>query len=1264
MRRAVPVLVAMGLAVGVLALPVVEVPAAAAPAPVAPETLTLALTGVDSAAARSLVSGPALDEDDGHAHSTPGLRSSVAAERRLAVLTPQTPVSSANVVGISWTGVTEAGTTVQVRVREHGTWSGWRELPITDDRPDPASAEGRAAARTVTAPLGVDNADGVQVRIDTASGRAPRDAQAVVIDSQSSPADAGPAASGALSTAAAAVTRPTIITRAQWGADESRRTAGPGLTDTIKVGFVHHTTGNSTYSREGAYEFMRALFDWYTTPTSQGGPGYSDMAYNFLVDRYGRLFEGRGGGVDKPVIGGHTAGFNLRSFAVAALGDTDRFADASSVTAMLPPIAQLMAWKLGMYGRDPLGTTTLVSNFGGGTSLYEPGEVATVKVISGHGEIGSTDCPGGRLRALLPKLRTMTAALMDGSSPPPPPPPPPAGPSFAQSALSPAAVDYEGEGTTWSSTTNAATAWRLTLQNACASSPLRTWSSTQNTKGAIHVPWDLTLAGAPAPPGIYTLTMAGRTLNGVTVPSQQRVLTIAAVPGSPRPPCAAAQRVLGTDLWSTAVEISRSAAPSSTSVVLAPADTSLRRFVAVAAPLAAKTKAPLLLTAAGGLPPSVVAELKRREPASVSVVGPVRARVIDQLRALGIAVRAFTSTDVRLTAAGVARAMGTVGSRGAVYVSYADTDLVHLGIAAAHAARTARPLLFLAPGGLPTATRSVFVALRLRGGVVVASKAQVPDATVRQVKAVRIVGRDNPAVALTLAGRALPGTRAVLVPFTASSTPDVLAAAGSGLTVLPVVSGGPSSTVASWLLARPTLGTTLTVAPSALVSDAALRALSRRLTAPAAATAPVAAVTPAVTPAAASPTPTPSPTTKPKPPTSFTLRGGGWGHGVGLSQSGAYGMATEGATAPQILSHYYSGTRVMGVKDDVDLRVSVRSRVSGLRFRVVKLTRTAPKLEVALDGKVLVRGLPEDVFDARIKAGVITVTRTTAGVTTTVGTGARLAVRWSGTRTSSTTGKVPGLLQVTSAGSSFTSSAPRYRYGWLDVFRAPGQTGTVEVVNPVRLHDEYLYGLSEVPSSWPSAALQAQVIAARSFAFKKYLVGLRSSCGCHVYTDTRDQNFTGYDKLAEGGGTWGALWKKAVDATAVDATKGRMVVYKGAVITAYYGDSTGGKTQNIEDAWGGTASPWARSVDDHWSAQKFGGSYAAWERTRSQSWVASAFGLGDVVSLVVTKRYASGAAAVVTATSSSGAKKTLSGESLRSQLSLPSTYVRAVATTA
>jgi SpoIID/LytB domain protein len=399
----------------------------------------------------------------------------------------------------------------------------------------------------------------------------------------------------------------------------------------------------------------------------------------------------------------------------------------------------------------------------------------------------------------------------------------------------------------------------------------------------------------------------------------------------------------------------------------------------------------------------------------------------------------------------------------------------------------------------------------------------------------------------------------------------------------------------------------------------------------------------------------------PRIPASFSITGAGWGHGIGLSQSGAYGMASEGATAAQILTHYYSGTVVGSVKDNVDLRVSLRQRTSGLRWRVAAAGASAPAVEVALDGKVVAKGTTADVFDAGIAAGRITVTKTRGATTSKVGTGARLAVRWSGTRTPGTSGAAPGLLQITSKGGAFSSSSSRYRYGWLDVFATPGSSSTVEVVNPVRLHDEYLYGISEVPSSWPAAALQAQVVAARSFAWTKYLAGLRSSCGCHVYTDTRDQNFTGYAKLAEG--SWGALWKKAVDATAADATRGKVVTYHGTVIPAYYGDSTGGRTQNNEDVWGGSAYPWARSVDDHWSTNpRYGGSYASWSpRLRSQSAVAVAFGLPNVVSVTVSKRFASGAGAVFTARSQAGAAKTLSGESVRARLSLPSTYVKAVA---
>ena len=346
----------------------------------------------------------------------------------------------------------------------------------------------------------------------------------------------------------------------------------------------------------------------------------------------------------------------------------------------------------------------------------------------------------------------------------------------------------------------------------------------------------------------------------------------------------------------------------------------------------------------------------------------------------------------------------------------------------------------------------------------------------------------------------------------------------------------------------------------------------------------------------------------------------------------------------------------------MDLRVGLRTQVSGVRWRVQQIAPSAPHLEVALDGTVLFKTVgTADVFDATVSAGRITVTRTTGATKSLVGRGSRLAIRWSGTRTSNTTGKIPGVVQLTSPGASLTSSSPRYRYGWLDVAPSSATASTLNVVNPVRLHDEYLYGIGEVPSSWPAAALQAQVVAARSFAYTKYHAGLRSVCGCHVYGDTRDQNFTGFGKLAEG--SWGAVWKAAVDATAVDATHGQAVTYRGAVITAYYGDSTGGRTQNIEDAWGGTAIAWARSVDDHWSANPaYGGSYASWTpRTRTQAAVASAFGLPNVVTVVVSKRFASGAAAVLTATSSTGATKTMTGEQARTRFSLPSTYVRTVA---
>ena len=97
---------------------------------------------------------------------------------------------------------------------------------------------------------------------------------------------------------------------------------------------------------------MRALYAWYTL-----GLHYSDMAYNFLVDRYGRLYEGRAGGMDRNVLGGHTAGFNQNTFAVSAIGNFDTYKPTTAeADAMVSSIARLMAWKLALNHRDPLGT--------------------------------------------------------------------------------------------------------------------------------------------------------------------------------------------------------------------------------------------------------------------------------------------------------------------------------------------------------------------------------------------------------------------------------------------------------------------------------------------------------------------------------------------------------------------------------------------------------------------------------------------------------------------------------------------------------------------------------------------------------------------------------------------------------------------------------------------------------------------------------------------------------------------------------------------
>ncbi len=185
----------------------------------------------------------------------------------------------------------------------------------------------------------------------------------------------------------------------------------------VKVGFVHHTVSSSTYSESQAAAQVRNLYAWYTD-----GLKYSDMAYNFLVDRFGRLYEGRYGGMDRPVVGGHTAGLNKNSFAVSAMGNFEEFNPAApQMSAIKESIAALMAWKLGLSKRDPGGQDTLVSNGSLNSGFWEAGEVATLNRVSGHRDAGNTACPGKFLYAQIPDIRARAAQIYrnGGGSPAP-----------------------------------------------------------------------------------------------------------------------------------------------------------------------------------------------------------------------------------------------------------------------------------------------------------------------------------------------------------------------------------------------------------------------------------------------------------------------------------------------------------------------------------------------------------------------------------------------------------------------------------------------------------------------------------------------------------------------------------------------------------------------------------------------------------------------------------------------------------------------------
>ncbi|MFB7846283.1 peptidoglycan recognition protein [Streptomyces sp. NPDC056053] len=194
--------------------------------------------------------------------------------------------------------------------------------------------------------------------------------------------------------------RPRIITRKGWGADEKLRERAFAYTKTVKAAFVHHSATGNNYTCSQAPSVLRGIYRYHVKSS-----GWRDFGYNFAVDKCGNIYEGRAGGVTKPVLGAHTLGFNSNSMGIAVLGT---FTKSNPPAAAVTAVSKLTAWKLGLFGANPKGKVTLVS---GGGNKYKKGKKVRLNVISGHRDGFATECPGARLYKKLGSARTSSARL-------------------------------------------------------------------------------------------------------------------------------------------------------------------------------------------------------------------------------------------------------------------------------------------------------------------------------------------------------------------------------------------------------------------------------------------------------------------------------------------------------------------------------------------------------------------------------------------------------------------------------------------------------------------------------------------------------------------------------------------------------------------------------------------------------------------------------------------------------------------------------------
>jgi hypothetical protein len=293
---------------------------------------------------------------------------------------------------------------------------------------------------------------------------------------------------------------PAIVPRTSWQADEKIVRTTPSYAPLLKLAIVHHTAGTNEYSPVQAAAIVRGIEVYHVK-----GNGWNDIGYNFLIDRYGTVYEGRGGGITRNVIGAHALGFNSGTVGISLIGN---FSSATPPPAMQSALVSLLSWRLDVAHLDPLSTVAYTS---GGNGKFHAGKVVTLRVISGHRDTGPSECPGNGAYALLPAIAKRVA--MTG----------------LPKLYSPVVSGALGSNVRFQARLTSVRAWTVTVSDAKGTVVVRrrgnsqlvdwTWNSTAAGKGPFA--WTID-AGADVLPAKGTL---GGVLPPTPVPPSPGLLT-------------------------------------------------------------------------------------------------------------------------------------------------------------------------------------------------------------------------------------------------------------------------------------------------------------------------------------------------------------------------------------------------------------------------------------------------------------------------------------------------------------------------------------------------------------------------------------------------------------------------------------------------------------------------------------------------------------------------------------------------------------------